>query len=353
MISENIYSNENIQKAKSKVYFENIKSDFILKKIFNIMKKNKFLDIIKYNKKLQKRFNLSINDYKDYFQLYSPIEIELEIFRYNHGNFINISNDEKEYYHIYFDDSKEEIKRNYFNKDDYVKNIKIIIDYQVKSFNELFAFCKCINSISFKKFHRTNITDTVKMFDTCLLLKEIDFSNFNTDNVTEMSYMFSGCSLLKELVLSNFNTNNVTDMRCMFYGCSGLKKINLSNFNTSKVIYMNGMFHGCKSLRELNVSNFNTNNVVYMTNMFFDCSSLEKLDLSNFNTNKVIDMKRMFFGCSSLKVLNLTILKIKNEDNLDDIFTGYSDDFKKKIKILDKGFNNSDDKSNKKNCIIN
>ena len=212
MISENIYSNENIQKAKSKVYFENIKSDFILKKIFNIMKKNKFLDIIKYNKKLQKRFNLSINDYKDYFQLYSPIEIELEIFRYNHGNFINISNDEKEYYHIYFDDSKEEIKRNYFNKDDYVKNIKIIIDYQVKSFNELFAFCKCINSISFKKFHRTNITDTVKMFDTCLLLKEIDFSNFNTDNVTEMSYMFSGCSLLKELVLSNFNTNNVTDI---------------------------------------------------------------------------------------------------------------------------------------------
>ena len=187
MISENNMStNKKIQKAKTKAYFQNIKSDFILKKIFNFMKKNKFLDIMKYNKELQKRFNLCINDYKDYFQLYSPIEIELKIFRYNHGNFINISDDEKDYYHIYFDNSKEEIKRNYFNKDDYVKNIKIIIDYQVKSFNELFAYCKCVNSISFKKFHRTNITDTVKIFDSCLLLKEIHFSNFVTDSMTEM-----------------------------------------------------------------------------------------------------------------------------------------------------------------------
>ena len=189
MISENISSNEKIKKAKSKIDFENIKSDFLLKKIFNILKKNKFLDIIKYNKKLQKRFNLCINDYKDYFQLYSLIEIELKISRYNHGNFINISDDEKEYYHIYFDNSKEEIKRNYFNKGDYVKNIKIIIDYQVKSFNELFAYCKCINSISFKKFHRTNITDTVRMFDTYLLLKEIDFS---------MNGMFYRCSGIKK-----------------------------------------------------------------------------------------------------------------------------------------------------------
>ena len=73
MISENISSNEKIKQAKSKVDFENIQTDFLLKKIFNILKKNKFLDIIKYNKKLQKRFNLCINDYKEYCQLYSPI----------------------------------------------------------------------------------------------------------------------------------------------------------------------------------------------------------------------------------------------------------------------------------------
>ena len=43
-----------------------------------IKKKNKFLEIIKYNKKLQNRFNFNINTYKDYSQLYTPIEIELK-----------------------------------------------------------------------------------------------------------------------------------------------------------------------------------------------------------------------------------------------------------------------------------
>ena len=61
-----------------------------------------------------------------------------------------------------------------------VKKIKIIIDYQVKSFKELFGYCYCVGSIIFKKFYRNNITD--------------------------MSYMFSGCTSLEELNLSNFNT---------------------------------------------------------------------------------------------------------------------------------------------------
>ena len=43
-----------------------------------IKKKNKFFEIIKYNKKLQNRFNFNINTYKDYSQLYTPIEIELK-----------------------------------------------------------------------------------------------------------------------------------------------------------------------------------------------------------------------------------------------------------------------------------
>ena len=38
-------------------------------KVFDIMKKNKSFEIIKYNKKLQERLNLSINDHKEYSQL--------------------------------------------------------------------------------------------------------------------------------------------------------------------------------------------------------------------------------------------------------------------------------------------
>ena len=80
------------------------------------MKKNRSLDIMKPNKKLQKRLKLNINDYKEYSQLYSIIEIELKIIDNKYGKFINIPDEEQEYYHIYFDNSNEEIKRNYLNE---------------------------------------------------------------------------------------------------------------------------------------------------------------------------------------------------------------------------------------------
>ena len=40
----------------------------------------------------------------------------------------------------------------YIDEEDKVTKIKIIIDYQVKSFKELFYDCKCIESINFKNF---------------------------------------------------------------------------------------------------------------------------------------------------------------------------------------------------------
>ena len=103
---------------------------------------------MKYNQKLQKRLNLSINDYKEYSQLYTPIEIELKPLKNKYGKFINVHDKEKEYYHIYFDNSNEEIKRNKLKKNEEVKIIKIIIDYQVKSFKNLFSWCYRIESIN-------------------------------------------------------------------------------------------------------------------------------------------------------------------------------------------------------------
>ena len=45
---------------------ENIKSIFILKKIFNIITNKKKLKIIRYNKKIQTKLNIKIVDYKKY-----------------------------------------------------------------------------------------------------------------------------------------------------------------------------------------------------------------------------------------------------------------------------------------------
>ena len=212
-------NSRNISTDEQKNEFENLKSDFIFKKIISFMERNKSLSIMKYNKKLQKRLNISINEYKEY----SEIEIELKLADGKYDEFINILDEEKEYYHIYFDNSNKEVKRNYLEENEKVKMIKIIMDYQVKSFKDLFYYCNCIDSIFFKKFYRNNITNMSWMFYKCSSLKKLNLSNFNTNYVTNMSEMLSGCSSLKELNLYNFNTNNVTNMSWMFYKCSSLK----------------------------------------------------------------------------------------------------------------------------------
>ena len=150
--------------SRNKSSLEKLKSDFFLQKLYSYMKKNKSLNIMKYNQKLQKRLNLSIKDYKEFSQLYTPIEIELQPVGNRYDVFINIPEKEKDYYHIYFDNSKEEIKRNKLNKKEKIKLIKIIIDYQVKSFKNLFSHIKCIDSITFKKYYKNNITDMSFLF---------------------------------------------------------------------------------------------------------------------------------------------------------------------------------------------
>ena len=269
MDSENIIKDEKLNQIKTtKFHFSNLKSDYILKKIFIILKKTKSLDILKHNKKLQKRLNININDYKNQYELYSSIELELKYDDNLNDKFINIPNEDKEYYHINNENLNENTNTNYIKRKKKSKKVKIIIDYQVKSFKGLFDDCNCITSIIFKKFHRINITDMGYMFYGCSSLKELNLSYFNTNNVNNMSYMFSGCESLIELNLSNFNTNNVTHMSGMFSGCSSLKRINLDNFNTNNVILMSGMFSGCESLKELNLDNFNTNYVKDKSGMF-------------------------------------------------------------------------------------
>ena len=175
------------EKTESKDIFKKIKSDYFLRKLFYNLLKKKSLDIIKYNNNIKERINISIKDYKEYSEL---IEIEIKPIKIKYGKFINMNKNEI-YYHIYFNDNKEEVKRNFLNLNENVSKIKIIIDYQVTSFDSLFYNCECIEYIYFKK--------------TC------------RNNINNMRYMFWGCSSLKELNLSNFNTNNVTDMEGMFH----------------------------------------------------------------------------------------------------------------------------------------
>ena len=149
--------NTDLKIDQSNSILQNIKSNYFLERIYNNILKKKSLEIVKYNKKIQNRINLSIKDYKEYSEKFSSIEIEIIPCNNKYGPFINIKEDEKLFYHIFFNDNKEEIENKYsINEEDKVTKIRIVMDYQIKSIENLFNNCKCIQYINFKKFHRYN-----------------------------------------------------------------------------------------------------------------------------------------------------------------------------------------------------
>ena len=141
---------EKLNRVMPKNKFINIKSDYILKKLFANMQKRISLKIIKCNINIQKRLNININNYKDFSEKFSSIELEIIPIQNKYGTFIRIKGEDKKYFHIYFNDNKEEIKKTELNEEDKVSKINIVIDYQIKSFEQLFSYCKCIESINFK-----------------------------------------------------------------------------------------------------------------------------------------------------------------------------------------------------------
>ena len=49
---------------------KNILSDYFIRKLFDYLHKRKSLEIIKYNKNIQKRINIDINNYREYSEKY-------------------------------------------------------------------------------------------------------------------------------------------------------------------------------------------------------------------------------------------------------------------------------------------
>ena len=100
-------NNKENESAKPNPIIENIKSRYILSKIYDNMTKRKSLEIIRYNKSIQKRIKININHYKAYSEEYSSIELDIIPMKGEYGKFINIKEEDKKYLHIYFNDNKE------------------------------------------------------------------------------------------------------------------------------------------------------------------------------------------------------------------------------------------------------
>ena len=85
----------------------NLKSDYFIQKFFGYMIERKYLETIRYNKSIQKRINVNINHYKAYAEKYSSIELDIIPKKGEYGQFININEEDKKYFHIYFNDNKK------------------------------------------------------------------------------------------------------------------------------------------------------------------------------------------------------------------------------------------------------
>ena len=114
--------NEGLIKMKANNKLDNLKSDFFLEKIINNFSKKRALKFLKYNKKTQKRIQYNINNYKEYCENYSSIEIEIIPAKGKYGKFIDINKEDRSYYHIYFNNNrKTEVKRTSIKK---IKRLK-------------------------------------------------------------------------------------------------------------------------------------------------------------------------------------------------------------------------------------
>ena len=102
MESGNLVSEGNANKnhIKSINKFMKIRADYFLRLLFNNLETKKSLYIAKYNKNIKKRLNININDYKEYSEKYSSIEIEIKPVNNKYVKFINIKKENEKYYHI-------------------------------------------------------------------------------------------------------------------------------------------------------------------------------------------------------------------------------------------------------------
>ena len=110
-------NNKENESAKPNI-IDNIKSVYFLEKLYDNIQKKKKLEIAKYNKRIQNKLNLSVKDYKEYSETFTSIEIDMIPIKGKYGKFININENDKLYYHIYFNDNKEEIKNKYRIKEE-------------------------------------------------------------------------------------------------------------------------------------------------------------------------------------------------------------------------------------------
>ena len=117
--------------SSKKIFILDIRSKYIIQKILYNLKENKWLKIIKYNKMVQNKLGININNYIKYYS----IEIEIIPILLEEKNTFFWMADKKNdhHYHIYFNDDTKETRKSFFTKEDNVSKIRLVLDLQIKN----------------------------------------------------------------------------------------------------------------------------------------------------------------------------------------------------------------------------
>jgi len=88
---------------QKKCIFNDVRSKVILKKIFHNLDKRIYCQIIRYNKNLQKKINIKLEDYHQLYKIYSKIELEIiPTSQFRLTEEIIKMNNNKSFYHIHY-----------------------------------------------------------------------------------------------------------------------------------------------------------------------------------------------------------------------------------------------------------
>ena len=284
----------------NKCSINNIKSDYILKNIFDFHNnERKKLNLIKYNKNLQRKLNININNYRRY-----------------------------RYIIFYVEGQNKNVKFiNFYNKksnDIIIKNTnvprfkRILVNTYNLRLMGLFFKLEGILSVRIIKLFNDNSLWNGKQYNLCNLfhgctnLKQIIFQNDNKFLLENGNEMFKDCENLEKIEgLENLETYIVKNIRELFMNCRSLTSIKgIEKWKLKYVKNMSSMFENCTSLTTLpDISKWKFRtyyeaDYLNMSGLFKNCSSLISLpDISNWNTNRVDLMNEMFYGCKSLTIL--------------------------------------------------
>ena len=224
---------------------DNIKSVFILNKLFNNIRNIKKLRIIKHNKKMLNRLNIkkeefmkykSLKEFNDKFEL-DIIDINIKELNLR-NKYIYIKNDELKYLNIFGDLERLNLELNSISDIELLKNMKFKELKELELGYNRISDISALKKFNFKKLEILNlvgnqISDNIKGLENANFNK-LKVLNIGNNNISDISVLEKvNFKILEDLCLYSNPIKNLNILQNVKF--EELKKLDLifikSNFN--------------------------------------------------------------------------------------------------------------------------